>query len=138
MMEQVVLNLALNSRDAMPKGGGLSSAPPFRTLTPLSSPQSRGPPRPLRLPERQPTTAAAFRPDILPHSSSRFSPPRKSARAPASGLATVYGIAKQHKGWVEVESEPGKGATFKIYLPADGNPSSAANPLASATTTIAA
>ncbi len=138
MMEQVVLNLALNSRDAMPKGGRLlirTTVQDFDTALLARNPEAR-PGRFVCL--SMADNGCGIPPQDIPRLFEPFFTTKEVGKGTGLGLATIYGIAKQHKGWVEVESEPGKGATFKIYLPADGNPSSAANPLASATTTIAA
>ena len=135
-IEQVVMNLAVNARDAMPQGGRLiietanvelddeyvrrhmGARPGPHVMLAVSRHRRRHGPR-----EHPGAT-----------SSSRSSPPRSRARAPASGLATVYGIVKQSGGHIEVDSEPGQGTTFRIYLPAgrrggaDGRPAPRGRP----------
>jgi signal transduction histidine kinase len=138
MIEQVVLNLALNSRDAMPRGGHLvirTAIQDFDTALIARNPEAR-PGRFVCLSVAD--NGCGVSPQDIPRLFEPFFTTKEVGKGTGLGLATVYGIAKQHKGWVEVESEPGNGATFKVYLPADGNPSSAGSPNASATATIAA
>jgi CheY-like chemotaxis protein len=116
MMEQVLMNLAVNSRDAMPKGGRLS----IRTSTvALDGAQTQSMPgiRPgsyvrLSVADTGDGIAAAD----LPHIFEPFFTTKEVGQGTGLGLATVYGIVKQHGGWIEVESQPGVGTTFNIFL----------------------
>ena len=118
MMEQVIMNLAINARDAMPDGGRLSVS----TSHLLVSDTIR---------ERNPEARAGHfvrlavadsGHGIAPENLSRIFEPffttKDVGRGTGLGLATVYGIVKQHRGWVEVRSELHKGTVFEIYLPA--------------------
>jgi len=62
-------------------------------------------------------TGCGIAPDNLPHIFEPFFTTKEVGKGTGLGLATVYGIANQHRGWVEVESEPGKGAAFGVFLP---------------------
>jgi two-component system cell cycle sensor histidine kinase/response regulator CckA len=117
MMEQVLLNLAVNARDAMPQGGQLvikielvdvdswyvaqhheAHAGRFVCVSTID----KGCGIPLENMRR------IFEP---------FFTTKEVGKGTGLGLATVYGIVKQHQGWVEVESEVGKGTRFRVYLP---------------------
>jgi PAS domain S-box-containing protein len=123
MMEQVLMNLALNSRDAMPKGGRLI----IRTETvTLASDHVRREPRAraghfARLSVTD--TGAGIAPEHLPHIFEPFFTTKEVGKGTGLGLATVFGIAELHKGWIEVETRLGAGTTFRIYFPASAHPS---------------
>jgi PAS domain S-box-containing protein len=117
MMEQVLMNLAVNSRDAMPKGGSLI----LRTSTiRLNEADARRHPQ-ARAGEfielSVSDTGSGIPPEHLPHIFEPFFTTKETGKGTGLGLATVFGIVEQHDGWIEVESQPGWGATFHIFFP---------------------
>jgi PAS domain S-box-containing protein len=117
MMEQVIMNLSVNARDAMPGGGSL-------TIGTVPVMVSRAYVE--RNPEAREGTficlsvsdnGTGIEPDKLSKLFEPFFTTKEVGKGTGLGLATVYGIVKQHQGWIEVESEVGKGSVFKVYLP---------------------
>jgi PAS domain S-box-containing protein len=119
MMEQMLLNLAVNARDAMPEGGQLSIGVELVEIDPDSIDRHRPEARPgrfLRLSVAD--TGCGMKPEVLSHLFEPFFTTKPVGKGTGLGLATVYGIVKQHAGWLEVWSKPGQGSRFLIYLPA--------------------
>ena len=118
LVEQIVMNLAINSRDAMPKGGKLL----LETLAvDLDSISAR------RHPEGRAgrfvclivtDTGCGMEPGLIRRIFEPFFTTKEMGKGTGLGLATVYAVVKQHHGWIEVQSEVGVGSAFKIYLPA--------------------
>ncbi|MEE8120301.1 MAG: PAS domain S-box protein [Anaerolineales bacterium] len=116
-MQQVIMNLALNARDAMPKGGELCF-----TLDEVDV-QDGQPPYPgmqagrwVRI--RVSDTGSGIDPDVMLHIFEPFFTTKPQGKGTGLGLSQVYGIVKQHSGFIDAESTPGEGTTFMIYLPA--------------------
>jgi PAS domain S-box-containing protein len=126
MMEQVLVNLVVNARDAMPQGGQLHVATEKLNLTETYArvnPEARsGEFVCLTLRD----TGSGIAPEHLPHIFEPFFTTKAAGKGTGLGLATVYGIIKQHQGWIEVSSNPGAGTLFKILLPAIPAPENAA------------
>lgn len=117
-MQQILTNLAVNARDAMPEGGVLRIALERITVEPGRSPL---------LPEMEPgdwivlrvtDTGTGIPADALPHIFEPFFTTKGPGEGSGLGLAQVYGIVGQHGGRINVDTEVGKGTTFHIYLPA--------------------
>jgi CheY-like chemotaxis protein len=117
MMDQVLMNLTVNSRDAMPDGGLLlieTAAVEFDKLAAAQSSQAR-PGSFVRLSVSD--TGCGIPPEILPRIFEPFFTTKDVGKGTGLGLATVFSIVQQHQGWISVYSEPGQGTTFHIYLP---------------------
>jgi PAS domain S-box-containing protein len=121
MMEQVVLNLAVNGRDAMPKGGKLNviiSMIELRARDLEQRPEARaGRFAMLTMAD----SGHGIEPETMRRIFEPFFTTKEVGKGTGLGLATVYGIVKQHQGWVEVESEVGKGTTFFVFIPASSD-----------------
>ncbi len=117
-LEQVIMNLVVNARDAMPHGGVLTIKTENLLLTPGSPrlhPEARQG-RYVRLVIED--TGIGMDREVLEHIFEPFFTTKEEGRGTGLGLSVVYGIVKQHGGWLNVNSKPGEGSSFEIYLPA--------------------
>jgi PAS domain S-box-containing protein len=117
MMEQIILNLAINARDAMPEGGRLLLTTTTERLEAHTLPDHSDARSGEFVRLSVSDSGSGIAPDVLPHIFEPFFTTKGIERGTGLGLATVYGIVKQHLGWVTVESVLGEGTTFNVYLP---------------------
>jgi PAS domain S-box-containing protein len=116
-IEQIVLNLCLNARDAMPKGGRITIATEEVVLEAQDAKM---------IPDWKPgrfvllsvtDSGLGMSKETLQKIFEPFFTTKAAGKGTGLGLATCYGIAKQHDGWLQVYSEVGQGSTFKLFLP---------------------
>jgi PAS domain S-box-containing protein len=118
MVEQIAMNLAVNARDAMPNGGRFSITTSLQTIRRAPTPMD---------PERREgdyvcltfsDTGIGMDSQVLGRIFEPFFTTKAVGKGTGLGLSTVFGIVRQHQGWLEVESKPNQGTTFRVYFPA--------------------
>ena len=115
-MEQAVLNLAMNARDAMPGGGRLElglSAVDLDGERAFALGLAPGPYVALAVTD----TGSGMTPEVLQHLFEPFFTTKPSGKGTGLGLAMVYGAVKQNQGAIDVDSHPGRGTTFRLFFP---------------------
>ena len=114
---QVIMNLAVNARDAMPTGGRLAVQTQSVTLTPQECAQ---------LPDVEPgpfavlsisDTGCGMTPEVMEHVFEPFFTTKEDGKGTGLGLSTTYGIVRQFGGHIRIDSRLGAGTTFRVYLP---------------------
>jgi CheY-like chemotaxis protein len=118
MLDQALLNLAVNARDAMPNGGTL-----LMETKELTVDEDHASDYPDAEPGRYvgiivTDSGSGIAPEVLPRIFEPFFTTKEPGKGTGLGLATVFGIVKQHRGWISVNSEPGQGAAFRFFIPA--------------------
>ncbi|MBI2517581.1 MAG: PAS domain S-box protein [Opitutae bacterium] len=113
-LQQIILNLCVNARDAQPSGGTIN----------ITTKRIDGPAVPIALHHGRPyaclavsDTGTGMTPEVRARIFEPFFTTKAVNKGTGLGLAVVYGIVASHEGTIEVESEPGAGSTFKVYLP---------------------
>jgi len=112
MLDQVLLNLGVNAQDAMP-GGGTMSITTARVDVAAGGVRRTGPHARISVVD----DGVGIPRDVLARVFEPFFTTKEPGRGTGLGLATAYGIVEQHRGWIEVESEVGRGSAFTVFLP---------------------
>ncbi|MGD0260644.1 MAG: response regulator [Verrucomicrobiota bacterium] len=116
-VEQILINLTLNARDAMPGGGTIQVATSLAVIDEAAARENL---------EARPgkfvcltvsDTGCGMSPEVLGRIFDPFYTTKDVGKGTGLGLSMVHGIVQQHAGWIEVASEAGKGSTFKVFLP---------------------
>ncbi len=117
MLDQAVMNLCINARDAMPSGGTLTLETSLTEIScdnlPLHPDSRPGQFVCLRICD----TGCGMNVDVLKHLFEPFFTTKEIGKGTGLGLASAYGIVHQHKGWMNVESAVGQGTSFRLYFP---------------------
>lgn len=117
-IEQVLINLALNARDAMPNGGRIEIATGYVEVDEATA-EASSEARPGRFVQLRVTdNGCGMEPQVLARIFDPFFTTKEVGKGTGLGLSTIHGIVKQHEGWIEVSSEVGRGSQFRIHLPA--------------------
>ena len=117
-LEQVIMNLAVNSRDAMPNGGNITICTENISIDEVQLrviPKAR-PGQFVRLTFSD--TGTGMSEEVYQHLFEPFFTTKELGKGTGLGLSVIYGIITQHQGWINVSTQPGKGAAFEIYIPA--------------------
>ena len=127
-LSQILMNLAVNARDAMPTGGKLT----IETKSVIREREDRGR-HGVRPAGRYAVltvsdTGVGMDTETQSHMFEPFFTTKELGKGTGLGLATVYGIVQQHGGWIDVYSEPGHGSSFKVYFPESTEGSAPAAP----------
>jgi two-component system cell cycle sensor histidine kinase/response regulator CckA len=122
MMEQILMNLAVNARDAMPNGGQVTIRTSLETIHRAATPMD---------PELRDgqficltfsDTGTGMDTQVLGRIFEPFFTTKPAGKGTGLGLSTVFGIVRQHNGWLDVHSKPNQGTTFRIYFPISDQP----------------
>lgn len=116
-LDQILLNLATNARDAMPAGGQLTIETRRVELDQTAAAQLPGARAGSFVSLIVSDNGNGIAPDILPHIFEPFFTTKKAGKGTGLGLATVFNIVRNHQGWINAESQLGKGSVFRIFLP---------------------
>ncbi len=116
-IEQAVMNLAANARDAMPRGGWLAIETASANLDQASASRDAGSQGGSFVQLSVSDCGIGMDPETQSHVFEPFYTTKERAKGTGLGLTTVYGIVKQSGGWIRVDSEVGRGTTFEVYLP---------------------
>ena len=117
MVEQIAMNLAVNARDAMPNGGRVSITTSLETVHRAPTPMD---------PERRDgeyicvafgDNGTGMDAQIISRIFEPFFTTKPAGKGTGLGLSTVFGIVQQHQGWLDVDSQPDQGTTFRVYFP---------------------
>jgi signal transduction histidine kinase len=115
--QQMLANLVKNAQEAMPAGGTITLRLSSLTLPAEQQPPCQGMAPGKWLILAVSDTGDGIAPEVLPHIFEPFFTTKEVDKGNGLGLSQVYGIVKQHRGYMDVVSEPDSGATFLIYLP---------------------
>jgi PAS domain S-box-containing protein len=115
-LQQIVLNLCVNARDAMPQGGVITVATSVRFGAELSGQPKADPARRYATLDVS-DTGTGMTPEVRARIFEPFFTTKQESKGTGLGLAVVYGIAASHNGFIDVDSAPGVGSTFHVHLP---------------------
>jgi signal transduction histidine kinase/ActR/RegA family two-component response regulator len=118
-LHQVLLNLCVNARDSMPKGGRLTISASNVTIDAQFAATSNGAAPGTYILLTVSDTGCGIPPEVRDRIFEPFFTTKEVGKGTGLGLATVHTLVKSHGGFLNLESEVGEGTTFKIYLPAD-------------------
>jgi len=129
MMEQIIMNLAVNARDAMPNGGRVVMTTTLENIHRASSPLDPEPRHGAFVCLTFSDAGIGMDTQVLTRIFEPFFTTKAVGKGTGLGLSTVFGIVRQHHGWLEVESQPNQGTTFRIYFPAKGQAAEKTEPV---------